>query len=225
MKFSIFFTIVITISEVISDSLLTGTYDPNSTALINDRRDVKEIDVLRQLVNQETLIRVSMVNDVKSVVDDVTSVKRNLTSTETMVVTLLQTIESLKSEVATLRQDDTLSQKIEKLKRQIDTLNKNNTLQQTVEALERKIMAISQNNTLQQTVEVLKREADFLRRDRTLQNSVEFLKKEIYNQKREGKKSLENCQNRLQEFDQKFRILNENITDIYQYLGTLEKGN
>ncbi|XP_062609684.1 fibroleukin-like isoform X2 [Saccostrea cucullata] len=198
MKFAILFTILITISEAISDSLLTGSYHQNSTAaLINDRRDVKEIDVLRQLVNQETLIRVSVTNDVRAAVDDVISVKRSLLSTETTVATLLQTIETLK------RQDNSLSQKIEKLTTQID--------------------ALKQNNTVQQTTEAIKREVDFLRGDRALQNAEESLKRYINTQKREDMNSLENCQNRFQELDKKFKILTENITNIYQYLGLLEK--
>ncbi|XP_062609969.1 fibrinogen-like protein A [Saccostrea cucullata] len=205
MKFAILFTILIIISEAKSDSLLTGTYNPNSTL-----RDVKEIDVLRQLVNQETLIRVSVVNDIRAAVNDVSSVKRSLEVTETTVTTLLQTIATLKREVATLRQDDSLSQKIEKLKMQIDTLN--------------------QNNSLQQTVEVLRRQIGSLRHDRTLQNSVDSLKREINSQKREGRENVENCQKKLQEFDQKFKILSENITAIQQYLTrtegkTIEKGS
>ncbi|XP_062566928.1 fibrinogen-like protein 1 [Saccostrea cucullata] len=205
MKFAILFTILIIISEAKSDSLLTGTYNPNSTL-----RDVKEIDLLRQLVNQETLIRVSVVNDIRAAVNDVSFIKRSMEVTETTVATLLQTIATLKREVATLRQDDSLSQKIEKLKRQIDTLN--------------------QNNSLQQTVEVLRRQIGFLRRDRTLQNSVNSLKREINSQKREDRENLENCQKKLQEFDQKFQILSENMTAIQQYLTrtegkTIEKGS
>ncbi|XP_062572165.1 fibroleukin-like [Saccostrea cucullata] len=66
------------VPQVKTASLLTSTNDQNATALINEGNDAKDIDILRQLVNQETLIRVSVVNDVRTALDDVNSVKKNM---------------------------------------------------------------------------------------------------------------------------------------------------
>ncbi|XP_061190497.1 fibrinogen-like protein 1 [Saccostrea echinata] len=242
MKVFIHLIISITISYTIC------VCDYNSTIWIK-KRHTKEIDVLRQIINQETLIRLAVVKNVKVVVDDVSSVKLRMASTEKIVSTLQQTVESLKRQVATLSQDDSLAHKMDTLKKQIESLSQNNTLQQTVETLKkqvailsendtiaqkmetlkRRIDTLSQNNTLHQTVETLKKEIDFLRRDKTLQNTVESLKREVKTQRQEGRKISENCQNRFQEFDQKFKILKENMTDLYQYLNrtevkTLEEG-
>ncbi|XP_062620091.1 fibroleukin-like [Saccostrea cucullata] len=76
--FLVLVLIFMSVSKIRTASLLTGTNDQNSTALINERNGVKEIDILRQLVNQETRIRVSVVNDVMAALDDVNSVKKNI---------------------------------------------------------------------------------------------------------------------------------------------------
>ncbi|XP_061190498.1 uncharacterized protein LOC133198419 [Saccostrea echinata] len=129
MKFFIFFTILITISKAISDSLLTGTYDPNSTVLINERRDIKEIDVLRQIINQETLIRLGVVKDVKSLMEDV---KRRMEPIETMVSSLEQTVETLKYQVNTITQENNRNAfipqgRLQEWDQMIKTMNENIT--------------------------------------------------------------------------------------------------
>ncbi|XP_062619548.1 angiopoietin-2-like [Saccostrea cucullata] len=92
MKFVIVTILFVTISNT------TGVYDQNST--------VKEIDVLRQIINQETLIRLALVKDVRSLVDEVSSMNRTMTSTETMTSTLQHTVETMKRQLNILTQEN-----------------------------------------------------------------------------------------------------------------------
>ncbi|XP_062609639.1 fibrinogen-like protein 1 [Saccostrea cucullata] len=195
MMFLVLVLLFISIPQVRTGSLLTGTNDPNSTALYNNRRDVQEIDVLRQIINQETLIRVSLVNDVRAAVDDVNSVKRNMTSTETTVSSLQQTLNGLKSQVDSLKRDTTLAQKVETLQWQVYTLRQDRTLEHRVETLERQVSTLSQDNALQRKLEILQKKVDSLTEE----------------QKRENN----NYQKKIQEFKRKF---SRKIADVYDLL-------
>ncbi|XP_061190557.1 fibrinogen-like protein A [Saccostrea echinata] len=200
MMFSILLLLFISIQQVRTGSFLTGTYDPNSTALINERSNIKEIDVLRQIINQETLIRLAVVKDVKAIVDDVSSVKRSIASTETMIFSLQKALNTLKSQVDSLIRDNTLAQTVESLKRKVDILlSQDMILTQRIEKLERRVDTLSKDNALQHMVNTLK----------TQDNSLSG------EQRRENKKIAMNCENRIQETEQKF---NRNIADIYELL-------
>ncbi|XP_061190535.1 fibroleukin-like [Saccostrea echinata] len=194
--------------QVRTGSLLTGTYDPNSTALINERRDIKEIDVLRQIINQETLIRLAVLKDVKTVVDDISYLRRSVASTETMSSSLQQALNTLKRQVDSLRQDKTGAQKAEILQRQVDTLRRENkVLAERIENLERQI-EINKSNALQQSVETLTTQVNSLSRE----------------QRRENKNIALNCENKIQETEQKF---NRNIAELINNitLQTVKKGS
>ncbi|XP_061190974.1 fibrinogen-like protein 1 [Saccostrea echinata] len=222
MMFSILLVIFISISQARTDSLLTGTYDPNSTSLINDRRDIREIDVLRQIINQETLIRLAVVKDVKAIVDDVSSVKRSMASSETMVYTLQQTVERLQKQIDSLSQNNTLQQNLERLQRQVDSLSQDNSLQRKVEALQRQVDNLSKNNTLVQTVETLESQVNSLRKDNALQQKVDSTKRRVDSLSKENERITVN-QNKIQEFDQMFKIFKENITDIHEDVQIVKK--
>ncbi|XP_062574947.1 fibrinogen-like protein 1, partial [Saccostrea cucullata] len=200
MMFTILVLFFMSISQVRTASLLTGTNDQNSTALISDRRDIKEIDVLRQIINQETLIRVAVVRDVKEVVDDVSFLKISLTSTENMVSSQQQAFNTLKRQVNSLTQDKTLEVKTETLQIEVETLtNQNQILTQRLENLERKIDTLIKDTDLQQRVDKLKNEVGSLSRE----------------QRSEYQKITVDCENKIQETEQK---LNRNIAEIYELL-------
>ncbi|XP_062618098.1 angiopoietin-related protein 7-like [Saccostrea cucullata] len=185
------------IHHVLAASLLTGTNDPNS--LIHDRREIKEIDVLRQLINQETLIRFSIVKDVKATVDDVNSVKRNVASTETQFSSLQQTLNGLKNQVDSLAKDKRLAEKAETLQREVNTLSRQNRiLTQKIENLEKQV-EVNKTNFLQQMVDALQRQVTSMSQE----------------QRRENKKIAKNCENKIQEIEQRF---NRNLTEIYELL-------
>ncbi|XP_062616887.1 angiopoietin-2-like isoform X2 [Saccostrea cucullata] len=175
------------------------------SAIINERRDIQEIDVLRQLINQETLIRVSVVNAVRAAVDDVTSLKRNMASTETTVSSLERALNGLKVQVDSLTQDKNSAEKTETLQRHVDNLtSQNQILKQRIEQLESHV-EINKTKSLQQTVETLQTQVDSLSREN----------------RRKNKKIAINCKNKIEEAEQKF---NRNIAEIYELLNdrTLE---
>ncbi|XP_061190543.1 fibroleukin-like [Saccostrea echinata] len=157
MMFSILLLLFMSISQVRTGSMLTGTFNPNSTALINERRDIKEIDVLRQIINQETLICLAVVKDVKAAVDDVSFVKRSMASTETMASSLQQALKTLKSQVDSFIQNNKLAQTVELLKRQVDIHQTVDTLKTQVNFLsgeqrkEKEKIAMSCENKIQET--------------------------------------------------------------------------
>ncbi|XP_061165584.1 CD209 antigen-like protein C [Saccostrea echinata] len=95
MKFFIVFAILITIYKTKTTSLLTGTLAQNTTVLINEKQEIKEIDVLRQIINQETIIRLALVKDVKAVVDDMDSLKTRIASSETAVKSLNENVTNI----------------------------------------------------------------------------------------------------------------------------------
>ncbi|XP_061191051.1 fibrinogen-like protein 1 [Saccostrea echinata] len=212
MMFSILSLLFMSISQVRTGSMLTGTNDPNSTALINERRDIKEIDVLRQIINQETLIRLAVVKDVKAVVDDISSVKRSMAFRETRVSSLQQALNTLKRQVDSLIRENTLAQRVETLKRQVDNLiRENKSLVQKIENLERQVDTLSQDNALQRTVDTLKTQVNSLRLE----------------QRKENRKIAMNCETKIQETEQMF---NRKIAEIYELLNnrtvqTVKKGS
>ncbi|XP_061191045.1 fibrinogen-like protein 1 [Saccostrea echinata] len=200
MMFSILLLIFVPKSEAKTGSLLTGTYDPNSTALINERRDIQEIDVLRQIINQETLICLAVVKDVKAVVDDVSSVKRSMESTVTIVSSLQPALNTLKRQVDFLIRDNTLAQNVKSLKSHVDILLIQDKISaQKIENLERRVDTLSKDNALQQTVDTLKTRVNSLSRK----------------QRRKNKKIVMICEKTIQETEQKF---NRNIAEIYELL-------
>ncbi|XP_062603442.1 fibrinogen-like protein 1 isoform X1 [Saccostrea cucullata] len=181
---------------------------------INNRREIKEIDILRQIINQETLIRVSVVKDVRAVVDDVRSLKQSMASTKSMLTTLQRTLELLKKQVDSLGQDNTLSKAIGTLQKQVDNLSQDNSLQQRVETLQRQMENVIKNNSLKQTVETLKSQISYLRQDNSLHLKIETLQGQVDSLKQENRR-ITKYLNKIRELDEMFKILKENISDIY----------
>ncbi|XP_062602016.1 angiopoietin-2-like isoform X2 [Saccostrea cucullata] len=111
MKSVFLFIYSIAICKARAASLLTGTEDTDSSVLVLDRREMKDIDVLRQLINQETLIRIAVVKNLNAVIEDVSYLKRSIQSAETIISTLQQDIETLKTQSGTPSQEQTRDDK------------------------------------------------------------------------------------------------------------------
>jgi septal ring factor EnvC (AmiA/AmiB activator) len=102
-------------------SVLTDNKNNNSTQLDVSRLDAGNVDVFRQLLNQETLIRMTLVKNVHALMKDMVDLKQNMKTleatqqkTESEVTNLRQEVESLKRE----------NQKLEAKNRKCeDTLN------------------------------------------------------------------------------------------------------
>lgn len=111
MKSVFLFIYSIAICKASAASLLTGTEDTNSSVLVLDRREMKDIDVLRQLINQETLIRLAVVKNVDALIEEVSYLKRSMESAETIISTLQQAVEMLKPQSGTPSQELTRDDK------------------------------------------------------------------------------------------------------------------
>ena len=121
-----------------SVSVLTDDHSSNRTNSNVSEINVKNVDVFRQLLNQETLIRMTMVKNVHSLMKDMLTLQENLaktdnkitgiqTSTDEEILELKKQVEWLKRENGDLKnksvvQDNEIVQLKETLK------NVNNTL-------------------------------------------------------------------------------------------------
>ena len=121
-----------------SVSFLTDEHSSNRTNSNVTEINVKNVDVFRQLLNQETLIRMTMVKNVHSLMKDMLTLQENLaktdnkitgiqTSTDQEILELKKQVEWLKKENADLKnnsvvQDNEIAQLKETLKNVTNTL-------------------------------------------------------------------------------------------------------
>nr|XP_022292084.1 uncharacterized protein LOC111103251 [Crassostrea virginica] len=121
-----------------SVSLLTDEHSSNRTNSNVSEINVKNVDVFRQLLNQETLIRMTMVKNVHSLMKDMLTLQENMakadskitgiqTSTDQEILELKKQVEWLKKENADLKnnsvvQDNEIAQLKETLKNVTNTL-------------------------------------------------------------------------------------------------------
>ena len=121
-----------------SVSFLTDDHSSNRTNSNVSEINVKNVDVFRQLLNQETLIRMTMVKNVHSLMKDMLTLQENLaktdnkitgiqTSTDQEILELKKQVEWLKKENADLKnnsvvQDNEIAQLKETLKNVTNTL-------------------------------------------------------------------------------------------------------
>ncbi|XP_062605862.1 uncharacterized protein LOC134267666 [Saccostrea cucullata] len=80
--------------------------DNNTLTSMNEVRvDVKNKDVLRQLLNQETLIRISLVRDVFEMRQTLTSLRESQNECALLISDLQTELASLKEETKKLKED------------------------------------------------------------------------------------------------------------------------
>lgn len=136
-------------------SPLTDIEDQNSTALEANRREIKDVDVLRQIINQETVIRLALTKNVHALLNDIQTMKRNMVSTETTVSSLQQTIAALKIRMDTLQQENQklkdgnmkCHRKIEEFEDHFNIVDKNITT-----ITENQISIVRQNDEKRQSI-------------------------------------------------------------------------
>ena len=121
-----------------SVSFLTDDHSSNRTNSNVSEINVKNVDVFRQLLNQETLIRMTMVKNVHSLMKDMLTLQENMakadskitgiqTSTDQEILELKKQVEWLKKENDDLKnnsvvQDNEIAQLKETLKNVTNTL-------------------------------------------------------------------------------------------------------
>ncbi|XP_022291583.1 uncharacterized protein LOC111102925 [Crassostrea virginica] len=121
-----------------SVSFLTDEHSSNRTNSNVTEINVKNVDVFRQLLNQETLIRMTMVKNVHSLMKDMLTLQENLAKTDNKM-TGIQT--STDEEILELKKQ------VEWLKKENDDL-KNNSVVQDNEIVQLKETLKNVNNTL-----------------------------------------------------------------------------
>lgn len=66
-------------------SMLTDDETKNLTSLNLDTLDSKNVDVFRQLLNQETIIRITLVKNVHALMKDMLTLQEKLTAVENRI--------------------------------------------------------------------------------------------------------------------------------------------
>ncbi|XP_062566830.1 uncharacterized protein LOC134229134 [Saccostrea cucullata] len=130
---SCFSFVVISLFGSHAFSILTDGNVKNSTDLDFGSLDTKHVDVFRQLLNQETLIRMTLVKNVHALMKDMVSLQQSLVSSESEISSLKETttreISELKKEVRSLKlENNRLSNKVTKCNENIESLTENLTV-------------------------------------------------------------------------------------------------
>ena len=87
-------------------SLLTDGDNKTSTTLENKDHAWNDVDFLRQMINQETVIRLALVKNVQTLVGDVIQMKKSITTSELTISALQRTVENLNRRVDSLEQEN-----------------------------------------------------------------------------------------------------------------------
>nr|XP_022292209.1 uncharacterized protein LOC111103316 isoform X3 [Crassostrea virginica] len=126
-------------------SLLTDAENKTSTTL-EGKHAWNDVDFLRQKINQETVIRLSLVKNVQALVSDVNLMKKSITTSEMTISALQQTIETLNIRV------DSLEEENKRLKESsVDYQESIHDLETTLETVNVSVNSLNENlNTSQE---------------------------------------------------------------------------
>nr|XP_022292212.1 uncharacterized protein LOC111103318 [Crassostrea virginica] len=120
-------------------SLLTDAENKTSTTL-EGKHAWNDVDFLRQMINQETVIRLSLVKNVQALVSDVNLMKKSLTTSEMTISALQQTIETLNVRV------DSLEEENKRLKESsVDYQERIHDLETTLETVNKSVNSLNEN--------------------------------------------------------------------------------
>ena len=118
-------------------SILTDEIPQNSTSVNINEISAKNVDVFRQLLNQETLIRMSLVKNVHTLMKDMVTLQQNLAEAENK-------ISSIQS--STDREISELNKEVERLKIENDALkNSSNVHENEIMRLKENIENVTHN--------------------------------------------------------------------------------
>eukprot|EP00105_Crassostrea_gigas_P036986 XP_019921134.1 PREDICTED: uncharacterized protein LOC109617092 [Crassostrea gigas] len=87
-------------------SSLTDGETTTSTSLESKDQEWNDLSILRQMINQETVIRLALVKNVHALVNDVNLMKKGSAASETTVSGLQQAIEALNTLVYSLQKEN-----------------------------------------------------------------------------------------------------------------------
>ena len=94
------------ILEKADSSRLTDNNNKTTTLQENKTPDCYEISFLRQMINQETVIRLALVKNVHALVNDISILKESFAASETKISELQRTVDALNIQVSSLQQEN-----------------------------------------------------------------------------------------------------------------------
>lgn len=94
------------ILEKADSSRLTDNNNKRTTLQENKTPDCYEISFLRQMINQETVIRLALVKNVHALVNDISILKESFAASETKTSELQRTVDALNIQVNSLQQEN-----------------------------------------------------------------------------------------------------------------------
>nr|XP_034334535.1 uncharacterized protein LOC105319015 [Crassostrea gigas] len=107
-------------------SFLTDGENKTSTSLESKDQEWSDLSILRQMINQETVIRLALVKNVHALVNDVTSLKQSLATSETKISEQQRTIASLIQKNRELENSSRMSEaRLTDLETKLQTVNEN----------------------------------------------------------------------------------------------------
>jgi chromosome segregation ATPase len=142
--------------QIQGHSIITGDSGPNVTQLTTNNLDLKTVDLFRQLLNQETLIRMGLEKDLQELKNDVVAMKTADHKSNLEMADLQKEVEQLKKENQRIQLENiAINQSIETagektniemadLQREVEKLKQENqrlqlvnvTVKQNIETLE-----------------------------------------------------------------------------------------
>lgn len=107
-------------------SFLTDGENKTSTSMESKNKELDDLSILRQMINQETVIRLALVKNVHALVNDVTVLKQSLATSEWKISELQRTVASLQQENGELKKSSSSSDsRIMELETKLQTVNEN----------------------------------------------------------------------------------------------------
>lgn len=94
------------ILEKADSSRLTDNNNKTTTLQENKTPDCYEISFLRQMINQETVIRLALVKNVHALVNDISILRESFAASETKISQLQRTVDALNLQVSSLQQEN-----------------------------------------------------------------------------------------------------------------------
>nr|XP_034334716.1 kinectin [Crassostrea gigas] len=236
-------------------SFLTDGQNKTSTSLESKDQEWNDMSILRQMINQETVIRLALVKNVHALVNDVTLIKKSLAASEARFTGQQQTIDALTIQVNSLQQENnelTYGSRINEAR---------------IMELETKLQSVNENlSTLRDELNVTQKDSDEKRREmfnkthsvlddikievrlalvknvHALVNDVTSLKQSLatsetkiseqqqtitslIQEKRELGNSSRMSEARLTDLETKLQAINENVSTLHEQLNDIQKNS
>lgn len=102
------FILTISVGFILEKADSSRLTDNNKTTTLQENKtpDCYEISFLRQMINQETVIRLALVKNVHALVNDISILKESFAASETKISELQRTVDALNIQVSSLQQEN-----------------------------------------------------------------------------------------------------------------------